>query len=175
MGSNHVSSSARGGRQVVAAAALGLIAAFAGVPAASAGTGALSIRHALVPQQTRALTDKVGSGPLEVQAILRAAGVGLAAVGAAPEETVVVRLDASSIGQPASGRFIGTHTVTFGDGSTLVLDLDGSNDGKKFTASIVGASGTGRFADVSASGTLSGDVYSPKLSHVVVQATYTAP
>ena len=148
-----------------------LAASLAFVPAAHAER--FVSRQSWTTESVDATTNRTKKGAVSLKGHLESKGVGVFTAGSAAQEVITVAVSGDFQGDTSNLTGKHTQTISFADGSTLKLSFEGSAKGKKFTAKIVGAEGTGRFQGVrSATGSLNGNVIDPDVNYVEVTGNY---
>lgn len=153
------------------------LAVIAGAALASgAQADRFQIRQSLATETNASMTSKQRNEPIRVLAgRLTANGVAVFVAGNQKEESAAVTLDGGFQGAADNLRSLYTQVLTFADNSSIKLYLDGSSKGTKFSATIVGAEGSGRFKGIQVRGTLTGTVLDPALNYGEIQGEYTMP
>jgi hypothetical protein len=125
------------------------------------------LRQSLTTDSNNATSTKRRDAPPQVSGKLEASGVGLFVSGNA-EETVTVKLTGEFEGTPDKMKGRNTQTITFGDGSTLKITFDASSQGRRFTGSITGGEGSGRFQNAKITGSVTGNAVDPTLNYMEI-------
>ena len=78
-------------------------------------------------------------------------------------------------GKPNSLKSHDSELLSFGDGSTIKLELDGQSQGKRVSAKIISSEGTGRFKGIKVNGSMTGSALDPSLNYVDLDGNYELP
>jgi hypothetical protein len=132
--------------------------------------------QSLTTESNNANFTKHRNEPSSVSGRTEAKGIGLFTAGSKEQEVVLVSMNGDFEGKPDSLKSRNSELLSFGDGSTIKLELEGQSQGKRVSAKVVSAEGTGRFKGIKIdSASLNGNALDPSLNYVEIEGDYELP